>query len=116
MRVGRGSDDKGLPKHLGRSSHAKIAHKAEKANADGQTDGRTDGRTDRPTDIAGCRVACTRLKIGDINEALRICKRSTPSASVYLTALRSNSINSEMISFEDCVKMANAKLNYFIQS
>ena len=46
VRVGRGSDDKGLPKHSGRSSNAKTAHKAEKVNADG----RTDGQTDRPTD------------------------------------------------------------------
>ena len=62
------------------------------------------------------RDSSNHRKIGDINEALRICKRSTPSASVYLTALRSNLIISEMISFEDCEEMANAKLNYFIQS
>ena len=30
---------------------------------DGRMDGRTDGRTDGQTDKAGCRVACTRLKI-----------------------------------------------------
>ena len=30
---------------------------------DGQTDGRMDGQTDGRTDKAGCRVACTRLKI-----------------------------------------------------
>ena len=50
VRVGRGNDDKGLSKHLGRSSNAKTACNAEKANADGQTDGRTDGPTDRPTE------------------------------------------------------------------
>ncbi|MEE3022482.1 MAG: hypothetical protein VX367_07765 [SAR324 cluster bacterium] len=54
MRVGRGSNDEGLLKHLGRSSDAKTACNTEKANADRRTDG--------PTDIAGCRVACTRLK------------------------------------------------------
>ena len=32
VRVGRGSDDKVLPKHLGRSSNAKTARNAEKAN------------------------------------------------------------------------------------
>ena len=62
------------------------------------------------------RDSSNHRKIGDINEALRICKRSTQSASVYLTAFRRNSMNSGMISFEDFVEMANAKLNYFIQS
>ena len=38
MRVGRGSDEEGLPKHFGRSSNAKTAHNAEKANADRPTD------------------------------------------------------------------------------
>ena len=42
VRVARGSDDKLLPKHLGRSSNAKTARNAEKANADGWTDGQTD--------------------------------------------------------------------------
>ena len=28
----------------------------------------TDGPTDRPTDRAGCRVACTRLKSGEMRE------------------------------------------------
>ena len=36
------SDDKVLPKHLGRSSNAKTARNAEKANADGPTDEPTD--------------------------------------------------------------------------
>ena len=53
--VGRGSDDKVLPKPLGRSSNAKTARNAEKAN--------DDRHTDRPMDRAGCRVACTRLKM-----------------------------------------------------
>ena len=47
VRVGRGSDDKGLPKHLGRSSNAKTARNAEKVNGDGPTDGPTDRPTDR---------------------------------------------------------------------
>ena len=55
-------------------------------------------------------------KIGDINEALQICKQSTQIASVYLNAFRSNSIKSKMISFENYVEMAKAKLKYFIQS
>ena len=50
MRVGRGSDDKVLSKHFGRSSNAKTARNAKIANGD------------RQTDRAGCRVACTRLK------------------------------------------------------
>ncbi|MEE3022735.1 MAG: hypothetical protein VX367_09040 [SAR324 cluster bacterium] len=58
MRVGRGSDDKVLPKHLGRSSNAKTACNAEKAKCDGPTDRPTDRQTDR----VGHRVACTRLK------------------------------------------------------
>ena len=58
MRVGRGSDDKVLPKRLGRSSNAKTAHNAKKANEDRRTDIPTDQQTAR----AGCRVACTRLK------------------------------------------------------
>ena len=63
VRVGRGSDDKGLPKHLGRSSNAKTARNAEKAKCDRPTDRRTDRRTDRPTDTVTYRVACTRLKM-----------------------------------------------------
>ena len=55
-------------------------------------------------------------KIGDINEALRICKQSTQTAFVYLDAFRSDLTNNEMISFEDYVEMAKVKLNYFIQS
>ena len=31
VRVGRGSDDKGLPKHLGRNSNAKTARNAKKS-------------------------------------------------------------------------------------
>ena len=54
VRVGRGSDDKGLPKHLGRSSNAKTARNAKKAKCDRPTD--------RQTDRVGHRVACTRLK------------------------------------------------------
>ena len=38
-------------------------------------------------------------KIGDINEALRICKQSAQTAAVYLNAFRNDLINSEMISF-----------------
>ena len=34
VRVGRSSDKKGLPKHLGRSGNKKTAHNAEKANVD----------------------------------------------------------------------------------
>ena len=34
-----------------------------KVKCDGRTDGRTDGPTDGRTDKAGCRVACTRLKM-----------------------------------------------------
>ena len=41
VRVGRGSDDKGLPKHWDRSSNAKTVRKAKKVNADGPTDRRT---------------------------------------------------------------------------
>ena len=37
VQVGRGSDDKVLPKHLGRSSNAKTARNAEKANEDQPT-------------------------------------------------------------------------------
>ena len=62
------------------------------------------------------RDSSNHRKIGDINEALRICRQSTQTAFVYLNAFRSDLINSKMISFEDCVKMAKAKLNYFIQS
>ena len=40
-------------------------------------------------------------KIGNINEALQICKQSTQTASVYLNAFRNDSIDSEMLSFED---------------
>ena len=50
-----GSDDKVLPKRLGRSSNAKTAHNAKKANEDR----RTDIQTNRQTARAGCRVACT---------------------------------------------------------
>ena len=49
VQVGRGSDDKGLPRHLDRSSNAKTACSAEKVNGDGRTDGGTDGLTDGPT-------------------------------------------------------------------
>ena len=45
VRVGWGSDEKGLPKHLGRSSNVKTAHNAEKANADRPTDQPTDGQS-----------------------------------------------------------------------
>ena len=62
------------------------------------------------------RDSSNHRKIGDINEALRICKQSTQTACIYLNAFRSNLINSEMISFEDCVEMAKVKLNNFIQS
>ena len=55
-------------------------------------------------------------KIGDINEALQICKQSLQIASVYVNVFRSNSITSEMLSFEDCEEMAKAKLKHFIQS
>ena len=55
-------------------------------------------------------------KIGNINEALQICKQSTQTASVYLNAFRSNSLNSERISLEDCLEMAKAKWSNFIQS
>ena len=48
VRVGRGSDEKGLPKHLGRGSNAKTVRNSEKVNAD--------QRTERPTDIAGYRA------------------------------------------------------------
>ena len=53
-------------------------------------------------------------KIGDINEALRICKQATQIASVQLKAFRSNQKKSEMISSEDCGEMAKVKLKYFI--
>ena len=36
---------------------------AEKANCDGRTDQPTDQSIDRLTDIAGYRVACTRLRM-----------------------------------------------------
>lgn len=62
------------------------------------------------------RDSSNHRKIGDINEALRICKQSMQTVSVYLIAFRSNLMNSEMILFEDCVEMAKAKLKYFIQS
>ena len=42
-------------------------------------------------------------KIGDINEALRICEQSTQTASVYLNAFRNDLIDSEMISFKDFI-------------
>ena len=45
VRVGRGSDDKVLPKHLGRSSNAKTARDAEKAKCDGATDRPTNGQS-----------------------------------------------------------------------
>ena len=45
VRVGRGSDDEGLSKHLGRSSNAKTARNAEKVNADGPMDRPTDGHS-----------------------------------------------------------------------
>ena len=45
---------KGLPKLLGGSSNAKTAHNAEIADVD--------ERTDQPMDIAGLKVACTRLE------------------------------------------------------
>ena len=48
------------------------------------------------------------------HKVLQICKQSTQIASIYLNAFRSNSIESEMISFEDCAKMAVAKLKDFI--
>ena len=61
------------------------------------------------------KESLNRRKIGDINEAPLICKHSTQTVSVYLNAFGSNLMNSKMISFEDCVQMAKAKLNYFIQ-
>ena len=42
VRVGRGSDDRVSPKHLGKSSNAKTARNAKKANDDGPTDRRTE--------------------------------------------------------------------------
>ena len=50
VRVGRGSDDKVLPKRLGRSSNAKTARNAEKANEDRPTYRPTDQPTDRRTE------------------------------------------------------------------
>ena len=70
------------------------------------------------------QIDCKAIKIqcepslkrnGDINEATLICKQSTQTVSVYLNAFGRNLMNSEMISFEDGVQMAKAKLNYFIQ-
>ena len=52
-------------------------------------------------------------KIGDINKALRICKQSAQTASGYLDAFRNDLTNSKKISFEDCMEMAKAKLNFF---
>ena len=55
-------------------------------------------------------------KIGDINEALQICKQPMQTASVQLNAFRSNQKKSEKISAEDCVEMAKVKLKYFSQN
>ena len=55
-------------------------------------------------------------KIGDINEALRICKQAPQIASVQLKAFRSNQKKSEMISSEDCGEIAKVKLKYFNES
>ena len=44
------------PDHLGRSSEVKEIKSIKKLSV-------TDRPTNRPTDKAGCRVACTRLKI-----------------------------------------------------
>ena len=66
-------------------------------------------------DLKLWRDSSNHRKIGDINEAPLICKHSTQTVSVYLNAFGSNLMNSKMISFEDCVQMAKAKLNYFIQ-
>ena len=53
-------------------------------------------------------------KIGDVNEALRICKQATQIASFQFKAFRSYQKKSEMISSEDCGEMAKVKLKYFI--
>ena len=55
-------------------------------------------------------------KIGDINEALQICKQATQIAYFQLKVFRSYQKKSEMISSEDCGKMAKVKLKYFNQS
>ena len=60
------------------------------------------------------KESLNRRKIGDINEALQICKQAPQIASVQLKAFRSNQKKSEMISSEDCGEMAKVKLKYFI--
>ena len=69
-------------------------------------------------DLKLYRDSTNQWKIGDSrsNEALQICKQSTQTASIYLNAFRSDSKKSKMISSEDCVMMAKAKLKCFIQS
>ena len=62
--LGRRSDEKGSPKHLSRSSNAKTARSAEKVNAD--------RRTERLTDIAGYIDKCTRQK----TEVFILCRLS----------------------------------------
>ena len=59
MRVGRGSDEIDQLDGWAGAVTPKPPVNAEKA----KRDQRMDGLTDRQTDRAGCRVACTRLKI-----------------------------------------------------
>ena len=60
------------------------------------------------------KESLNRRKIGDINEALQICKQAPQIASVQLKAFRSNQKKSEMIPLEDSGEMAKEKLKYFI--
>ena len=62
------------------------------------------------------KESLNRRKIGDINEALQICKQAPQIASVQLKAFRSNQKKTEMILSEDCVEMAKVKLKYFSKS
>ena len=52
-------------------------------------------------------------KIGDINEALLICKQSTQTASVYLNAFRSNSKKFKIKSGKSEIEIFHSKLNNF---
>ena len=50
------------------------------------------------------KKSLNRRKIGDINEALQICKQATQIASVQLKAFRSNQKKSEMLSSKNLEK------------
>ena len=81
---------------------------------DRQTDRPTDRPTDQPTnqltdqltngwtDKASYRVACPRLRIGEIIKALQICKSSTQTASLLPNAFKSYSTLNKTFQFCFC--------------